>query len=79
MRSRMTRLRSSHTPPRSGDHATPPELMSPPADATLVALAMPLFVRAGAVNGTAFALARSGDQLYYLVDNVAVELLVRQN
>ena len=48
-------------------------MMSPPADATLVALAMPLFVSAGAVNGTALALARSGDELYYLVDNVAVE------
>jgi hypothetical protein len=47
--------------------------MSPPADATLVALALPLLVSAGVVNGTALALARSGDQLYYLVDNVAVE------
>ena len=47
--------------------------MSPPADATLVALAMPLFVTAGVVNGTALALARSGDELYYLVDNAAVD------
>ena len=46
--------------------------MSPPPDATLVALAIPLFVSAGAVNGTALALARSGDELYYLVDNAAV-------
>jgi hypothetical protein len=46
--------------------------MSPPPDATLVALAMPLFVSAGTVNGTALALARSGDELYYLVDNAAV-------
>lgn len=47
--------------------------MSQPADATLVALAMPLLVSAGAVNGTAFAPAPSGDQLYHLLDNVAVE------
>jgi hypothetical protein len=38
----------------------------------LVALAMPLLVSAGAVNGTAVALARHGDDLYYLVDNAAV-------
>jgi hypothetical protein len=46
--------------------------MSPPPDATVVALAMPLFLSAGAVSGTALALARSGDELYYLVDNAAV-------
>jgi hypothetical protein len=39
----------------------------------LVALALPLVVGAGAVNGTAFVLARSGDDLWYLVDNAAVD------
>jgi hypothetical protein len=46
---------------------------SPPEDATLVALALPLFVSAGAVHGTALALARSGDELFYLVDNAAID------
>jgi hypothetical protein len=48
-------------------------LVSPPSDAALVALALPLFVGAGAVNGTALVLARSGDELYYLVDNATVD------
>jgi hypothetical protein len=47
--------------------------MSPPPDATLVALALPLFVAAGSVSGTALALARSGDAVYYLIDNAAVD------
>jgi hypothetical protein len=45
---------------------------TPPTDATLVALGMPLFMAAGAVNGTALMVARSGDELYYLVDDAAV-------
>jgi hypothetical protein len=45
---------------------------SPPTDAALVALGMPLFMAAGAVSGTALMVARSGDDLYYLVDNAAV-------
>jgi hypothetical protein len=44
--------------------------MNPPKDARLLALALPLFVKAGAVNGTALVVARAGDDLYYLVDNV---------
>ena len=46
--------------------------MSPPPDASLVALSLPLFMSAGAVNGTALVLARSGDELYYLVDDAGV-------
>jgi hypothetical protein len=46
-------------------------MVTPPPDATLVALAVPFFVSAGAVQGTALALARSGVSLYYLVDNAA--------
>jgi hypothetical protein len=44
-------------------------LVNLPADATLVALAVPFFVSAGAAQGTALALARSGAELYYLLDN----------
>jgi hypothetical protein len=44
-------------------------LEPPPADAVITALAVPLFMRAGAVNGVAVVLARAGDALYYLVDN----------
>jgi hypothetical protein len=44
--------------------------MNPPKNARLLALALPLFVKAGAVNGTALVVARAGDDLYYLVDNV---------
>lgn len=46
-------------------------MVTPPVDAVLVALGMPLLMTAGAVTGTALVLARSGDELYYLVDNVA--------
>jgi hypothetical protein len=46
-------------------------LVTPPPDATLVALAVPFFVSAGAVQGTALAMARDGVDLYYLVDNAA--------
>jgi hypothetical protein len=42
---------------------------TPPPDATLVALALPFFMTAGAVQGTVLALARGGAELYYLVDN----------
>jgi hypothetical protein len=44
-----------------------------PEDATVVALALPLFVGAGTVTGTAVALARSGAELYYLVDNAPLD------
>jgi hypothetical protein len=36
-------------------------------------LALALFLTAGAVNGTAVALARAGNELFYLVDNAAVD------
>ena len=45
----------------------------PPAGVPLVALALPLMITAGAVHGTALALARSGDELFYLVDNAAID------
>jgi hypothetical protein len=48
-------------------------MTSPPPDAALVALALPLFMSGGAVNGTAFVMARSGDELYYLVDDATAD------
>jgi hypothetical protein len=45
----------------------------PPADAAVVALTLPLFMTAGAVSGTAVALARAGTDTYYLVDNAALD------
>jgi hypothetical protein len=48
-------------------------VVNPPPDAALVALSLPLIINAGPVNGTALAFARSGDALYYLVDNAAVD------
>ncbi|MEA2294965.1 MAG: hypothetical protein QOE86_2604 [Solirubrobacteraceae bacterium] len=45
----------------------------PPDDATMLALSLPLFIGAGAVNGTALAAARSGADMYYLVDNAPLE------
>ncbi|MGZ6671247.1 MAG: hypothetical protein ACXVFM_02735 [Solirubrobacteraceae bacterium] len=39
----------------------------------IIALSLPLFVTAGAINGTALALARDGEELYYLVDNATVD------
>jgi hypothetical protein len=45
----------------------------PPAEAAIAALALPLFVDAGAVHGTAVALARSAGALFYLVDNATLE------
>jgi hypothetical protein len=45
----------------------------PPPEAQIVALAVPLFMSAGAVNGIAVAMARVEDALYYLVDNALVE------
>jgi hypothetical protein len=51
----------------SGDFA------GPPADAPLTALAVPLFVTAGVVQGIAIALARSGEELWYLVDNASAD------
>jgi hypothetical protein len=46
---------------------------SPPPGATLVALALPLAMSGAAVNGTALVMARSGDDLYYLVDNATAD------
>jgi hypothetical protein len=45
----------------------------PPAAAQIVALAVPLFVRAGTVNGVAVAMAHFADALYYLVDNALAD------
>ena len=45
----------------------------PPPQAQIVALAVPLFIRAGAVNGIAVAVARFEDAMYYLVDNAPAE------
>jgi hypothetical protein len=45
----------------------------PPPEAQIVAVAVPLFMSAGAVNGIAVAMARVGDTVYYLVDNAPVE------
>lgn len=46
-------------------------MSTPPADATIIALSLPLFMIAGAISGTAFAMARAGSDLYYLVDDAA--------
>jgi hypothetical protein len=50
-------------------------LVDPPTDAAVFALALPLFVSAGAVHGTAVAAARAGagGELYYLVDNALAD------
>jgi hypothetical protein len=47
--------------------------VSPREGVPLVALALPLMITAGAVNGTALAITRSGDELFYLVDNAAID------
>ena len=47
--------------------------MNPPEGVPLLPLALPLLITAGAVHGTAIVLARSGDDLFYLVDNAALE------
>jgi hypothetical protein len=47
-------------------------VVTPPTDAALIPLGLPLFMSGGAVSGTALLVARSGDELYYLVDNAAV-------
>lgn len=49
------------------------EFAGPPADAPLTALAVPLFVAAGVVQGIAIALARAGEELWYLVDNAPAQ------
>jgi hypothetical protein len=49
------------------------DLANPPPGAPLTALAIPLFVGAGAVQGIAIALARAGDELWYLVDNAPAD------
>ena len=48
-------------------------MTDPPADAAVVALTLPLFVTAGAVSGTAVALARAETATYYLVDNATLD------
>jgi hypothetical protein len=47
--------------------------VNPPEGVPVVPLALPLVVNAGSVHGTALALARSGDELYYLVDNAGID------
>ena len=48
-------------------------MADPPAGATVVPLALALSLTAGAVNGTAVALAWTGDELFYLVENAALD------
>ena len=48
-------------------------MTDPPAGATVVPLALALSVTAGTVNGTALALAQAGTELFYLVDNAALD------
>jgi hypothetical protein len=45
----------------------------PPAGTPVVPLAIALSVTAGAVHGTAVALAQAGNELFYLVDNAALD------
>jgi hypothetical protein len=45
----------------------------PPAGTPVVPLALALSLTAGAVNGTALALAQAGNELFYLVDNAALD------
>ena len=48
-------------------------MKDPPIGARIVPLAVPLSLTAGAVSGTAVALAQAGPQLFYLVDNAALD------
>jgi hypothetical protein len=48
-------------------------MTDPPAGASVVPLTLALFLTAGVVNGTAVALARADNELFYLVDNAAVD------
>jgi hypothetical protein len=45
----------------------------PPAGTSVVPLALALSLTAGAVNGTAVALARAGYELFDLVDHAALD------
>jgi hypothetical protein len=45
----------------------------PPPGVPIVPLCLPLFVTAGAVRGVAIGLARSEDELFYLVDNASID------
>lgn len=47
--------------------------MNPPSGSTIVPLAIPLFITAGAIAGTAVAIIRAEDGMWYLVDNAATE------
>jgi len=44
-----------------------------PAGTPVMPLALALSLTAGAVNGTAVALAQAGNELFYLVDNAALD------
>ena len=44
-----------------------------PAGTPVMPLALALSLTAGAVNGTAVALAQAGTDLFYLVDNAALD------
>ena len=48
-------------------------MTDPPAGTPVVPLALALSLTAGAVNGTALALAQAGNELFYLVDNAALD------
>ena len=48
-------------------------MTQPPAGTPVVPLALALSLTAGAVNGTALALAQAGNELFYLVDNAALD------
>ena len=48
-------------------------MTDPPAGTPVVPLALALSLKAGAVNGTAVALARADNELFYLVDNAALD------
>ena len=48
-------------------------MKDPPIGARIVALAVPLALTAGTVSGIAVALAQAGPELYYLVDNAALD------
>jgi hypothetical protein len=48
-------------------------LTNPPQNAVVFALALPLYVDAGAVHGIAVAAARAAEDMYYLVDNALLD------
>ena len=48
-------------------------MTDPPAGTPVVPLALALSLTAGAVSGTALALAQAGNEPVYLVDNAALD------